>query len=114
VPNIAQPLVQASLVGEAIDHGPVLVLVMDEDGSYVAANSYACELLGFSRAELLEQKADPARPGRLTRKDGTLLELEHRTQPTMIAGMRFTVAVGWLPLSSPRAKRARRSAHAPA
>ena len=33
--NVAQPLVQASLIGEAIDAGPVLVFVFDEDGGRV-------------------------------------------------------------------------------
>ena len=47
--NVAQPLVQASLIGEAIDAGPVLVFVFDEDGRYVAANQEACDALGYAR-----------------------------------------------------------------
>jgi PAS domain-containing protein len=104
VSNVAQPLVQASLLGEAIDGGPIVVLVADEDGRYLAVNGYACELLGFTRDELLEQAA-PNGSGdrlRLTRKDGTLLELECRTQPTTIAGMELSVSVCW-PASSPPA-----------
>lgn len=111
--NVARPLVQASLLGEALDRGPVLVLVADEDGNYVAVNEYACELLGYTREEMLEQTApDPDNPGKLRSKDGTLLEFEHRAQPTRIAGMLLYVVVCWPPASSPPAARARRSAHA--
>ena len=111
--NVARPLVQASLLGEAIDHGPVLVLVADEDGNYVAVNELACELLGYTREELLEQQApDPANLGTLRSKDGTLLELEHWAQPTQIAGMLLYVVVCWPPASSPPAAQARLSAPA--
>ena len=111
--NIARPLVQASLLGEAIDHGPVLVLVADDDGNYVAVNEYACELLGYTREELLEQTApDPENLGMLRSKDGTPLELEHRTQMTQIAGMLLYVAVCWPPASSQPAEPALLSAPA--
>ncbi len=111
--NVAQPLVQASLLGEAIDPGPVLVLVADENMNYVAVNAYACEVLGYTREELIAQKApNLADGGRLTKKDGTTLELEYRVQPTSIAGMLLSVCVAWAaaPTSSPPAARARRSA----
>jgi PAS domain-containing protein len=104
--------VQASLLGEAIDRGPVLVLVADEDGNYVAVNEFACELLGYTREELLEQRApDPDNLGMLRSKDGTLLELEHWAQPTQIAGMLLYVVVCWPPASSQPAASAPRSAH---
>ena len=51
--NVAQPLVQAGLLGEAIDRGPMLVLVADEEMRYVAANQLACDVLGYTRDELL-------------------------------------------------------------
>src|SRR6266508_2730132 len=51
--NVAQPLVQASLLGEAIDAGPALVFVADEDMQYVAVNETACAELGYEREELL-------------------------------------------------------------
>jgi PAS domain-containing protein len=113
VSNVARPLVQASLLGEAIDRGPVLVLVADEDGNYVAVNEYACELLGYTREELLAQRApDRDNPGILRSKDGTLFELEHWTQPTQIAGMLLTVVVCWPPASSQPAAPSRLSAPA--
>ena len=50
----AEPLIQASLLGEAVDSGPVAVFVADEQMRYVAVNEYAASLLGYSRAELLK------------------------------------------------------------
>jgi PAS domain S-box-containing protein len=50
---VTHELVQKSLVGEALEHGPVAVFVADDDGRYLAVNAYACELLGYTRSELL-------------------------------------------------------------
>ena len=112
--SVAQPLVQASLVGEAIDRGPVAVFVADEEMRYVAVNEFACELLGYSREELLGLRVtDVARgeetsgryarlvqakgqTGRtvLARKDGSAVELDYFAQATTVAGMPFYVCVG--------------------
>ena len=54
IPTAAEPLIQASLLGEAVDTGPVAIFVADEQMRYVAVNAYAAELLGYTRAELLE------------------------------------------------------------
>src|SRR5918995_1616142 len=133
--NVAQPLVQASLIGEAIDPGPAIVLVADEEMNYVAVNEYACELLGYTRAQLLALKVTDvasskdaaarfaafrdlghdASKARLRRKDGGTIELDYRARPTTVAGMVLYVFVGWpANVSSPPAKRARRSARVPA
>jgi PAS domain S-box-containing protein len=111
--NVAQPLVQASLVGEAIDAGPVLVFVFDEDGRYVAANQHACDVLGYARDELVtlsvadvahsvaeaEPEAGASRTTRgriqLTRKDGSTFVFEHRAQEALVAGLTVYVSVGW-------------------
>jgi PAS domain S-box-containing protein len=111
--SVAEPLVQASLLGEAIDPGPVAVLVADEEGRYVAANQFACDLLGYPREELLRLKvADVARNGTrdyadmlkhsrweglstVTRKDGTTVEMRFFARETRVAGMAVYVSVGW-------------------
>ena len=110
--NVAQPLVQASLIGEAIDAGPVLVFVFDEDGRYVAANQQACDELGYERDELVTltiddvaESGDAARDGgsgrpqrgsvELTRKDGSTFVFEYRSQEAVVAGLTVYVAVGW-------------------
>ncbi len=42
------------LLGAATDLAPICVFVADADMRYVAVNAYACELLGYSEAELLQ------------------------------------------------------------
>ena len=112
----SEALIQTPLLGEAIEHGPVAVVVFDEDGRYVAVNQFACDLLGYTGAELLqmrlgdlavdrdeawtqyEQVATRARPGSVTRarrKDGSVVELEFRGAPATVAGMRLYVGVAW-------------------
>src|ERR1700751_4179359 len=49
----SEPLIQASLRGEAVEHGPAAVFVADEHGRYVAVNQAACKLVGYEREELL-------------------------------------------------------------
>ena len=44
---VAHDLVQKSLIGEALDYGPVAVFVADDDGKYLAVSAYACEMLGY-------------------------------------------------------------------
>ena len=111
----AHELVQATLIGEAIDPGPAAVLVADEEMRYVAVNDFACQLLGYSREDLLSLRVtDVARnegvaegyaamvgrgswsgTARMTRKDGTELTLRFRARETSVARMAVWVAVGW-------------------
>jgi PAS domain S-box-containing protein len=112
--NVAQPLVQASLLGEAIDAGPALVLVADEEMNYVAVNETACEALGYEREELLAMRVtdiagsanaaesfarlvadgEAAGQGRVVRKDGSVLEIEYRASSVTVAQLTFYVVVG--------------------
>ena len=111
----SEPLVQSVLLGEAVEHAPVAILVADEEMRYVAANVTACELLGYSREELLTLKlTDVARypeaegefeamiatgelAGRTTVvcKDGSKRNLRHRSSETNIAGITYYVSVLW-------------------
>src|SRR5205823_11472845 len=95
---------------------PLLILVADEEMRYVAANRFACEVLGYTREELLELRVtDVARyegaaaefahlrdagalNGRTTvaRKDGSELSYDYRATETEIAGLAYYVAIGWL------------------
>jgi PAS domain S-box-containing protein len=105
VMNVSQPLVQASLVGEAIDQGPVLVFVADEDLNYVAVNQFACDMLGYTREELLSRRvtdiaadglftaASEAGRAHLRRRDGTELEIDYRAAKTTVAGLSLYVSV---------------------
>ena len=102
-------LVQVTLLGEALEHLDVAVLVADENGTRIAVNQAACELTGYEREELLalpieelsgrnfrdhERKLlDFARHGRapgrmpLRQKDGAIVAVEYRWLPTRVAGM---------------------------
>jgi PAS domain S-box-containing protein len=111
----AHHLIQSGLVGEALEHGPVAVFVFDDDLRYVAVNEYACDLLGYSRDELITLRAGALsvsptareeygdvvsgkRPDGTTRvvcKDGSELDLRYRASETKVAGMTFYVGVAW-------------------
>lgn len=106
---------QAVLLGEAVEHAPVAILVADDEMRYVAANVTACELLGYTREELLGlQITDvamyPEAEGEfeamiasghligrtvVTRKDGSRLSLRHRSAEVSIAGLEYYVGVLW-------------------
>ena len=59
------PSVSAAIVAGS----PDAVLVIDEDGRYQDANAAACQLLGYSREELLRLRSDDVIP-----KDATWVE----------------------------------------
>ena len=112
--GVSEPLIQASLLGEAVEHGPVAVFLADEHGRYVAVNPAACALLGYSRTELLDLRVtDVARyeeageewtemlrlgarvgTSSLTRKDGTIVEFSYAAGATRVAGMPLFISVG--------------------
>src|SRR4051794_11835863 len=50
-----EPLIHATLVGDAVASAPYVVLVADENMNYLAVSDGACELLGYSRADLLQK-----------------------------------------------------------
>jgi PAS domain S-box-containing protein len=109
--SVAEPLVQAGLLGEAIDRAPDAVLVADESMRYLAVNQAACRLLGYTREELLALRvADVAtsatddetssRRGKtgtavLRRKDGEHIAAAYRSHETKLAGMTVYVAIFW-------------------
>jgi PAS domain S-box-containing protein len=112
--GVSEPLIQASLLGEAIENGPVAVLVADEHGRYVAVNQAACRLLGYSREELLtmrvtevarsdeapaewaEMELNGTRSGisTVTCKDGSTLLFAYVAGATVVAGMPVFVSLG--------------------
>jgi PAS domain S-box-containing protein len=112
--GVSEPLVQASLLGEAIDNGPTAVFVADETMQYVAVNRYACDLLGYDRPELLKLRVTDVAAGgdaggefaemveagiregttRLRRKDGSTVEFRYRAGTTIVAGLTVYVSVG--------------------
>ena len=112
--GVSEPLIQATLLGEAVENGPIAVFVADEHGKYVAVNRAACILLGYSREELLGMRVvDVARyaaandewtqmlrsgarigASDLTRKDGSTVRFTYAAGETTIAGMPVFVSIG--------------------
>ena len=109
-------LLQTSLIGEALDDGPALVFVADEHMRYVAVNSYACEVLGYTREELLSlsvpdiavgpevagvyahmlKRATDAGVTSIRCKDGELLKFRYSAKETKAAAMTFWVSLGFI------------------
>ena len=114
--NAAQPLVQASLLGEAIDAGPALVFVADEDMRFLAVNAAACGALGYDREALLGLRVTDIAPGpeveleyakmvaageatgrsHLVRSDGSPLVVDYRAAAVTVAQMTLYVSVAFV------------------
>jgi PAS domain S-box-containing protein len=115
--SVAEGLIQTALLGEAVDVGPALVFVADEEMRYIAVNARACEALGYTREELLglnvtevaresgsgaeydEMLSRGFRHGNalLTRKDGTEVAFVYQARKTRAAGLVLFVSVGFVP-----------------
>jgi PAS domain S-box-containing protein len=112
----SEPLLQISLLGEAVEHAPVGVFVFDEQGKYVAVNSYGCKLLGYGRDELLEHRIGELAVApesairtyravleggseegltRVVRRDGSEVSLRFRARETTIGGITFYIGIAW-------------------
>lgn len=112
--SVGKSFVQVGLLGEAVDGAQIAVLVADEDGAYVAANRYACEMLGYSREELVTLhvhdvtvEADVAahytrfvneqrERGTVTlrRKDGSTFPFRYAAGRTNISALTYYVSFG--------------------
>jgi PAS domain S-box-containing protein len=116
VMGVAETMIQTSLLGEAVDTSPALVFVADEQMHYLAVNQRACEVLGYTREELLaltvpevvreaeapaqydELLARGFRNGvaHLTRKDGSVVVFLYRASKTRAARLDVFVSVGFV------------------
>ena len=104
-----------TLLGEALEHAPLGAIVLDDRGTFVAANGHATALTGYSRAELLALgsaglvaddgvgKLEAMAGGSVTAgrsglrcKDGSVRDVAYRIGETRVAGMPFFVAVFWV------------------
>ena len=115
VTAVSHELVQKSLIGEALDQGPLAVFVADDDGKYLAVNAYACNLLGYEREELLalrvtdvavndgaaedyeEMRRNKVHVGAtvLRHKDGRELPMHFRAGETTVGGMTLFIGLCW-------------------
>jgi PAS domain S-box-containing protein len=114
--NAAQPLIQAGLLGEAIDAGPALVFIADEDMRFLAVSYAVCDALGYDREQLLGMRvpdivagpgvaeafaqmvADGEATGRseLIGRDGSPIVIDFRASRVTVAQMTLYVSVGLL------------------
>jgi len=112
---VASEIVQSTMLGELIEKAHIGALAVD-DGRYVAANTYACELLGYDREEVIGRRLGELQPnpalqrqlaeiaqgdrsnGDLTvvHKDGHELEVSYRAAQTSLAGLDSLIAFFWL------------------
>ena len=53
VAGLAQPMVQQVLLYDALDSSHFLIFVADDQMRYLAVNKTACEVLGYTRYEIL-------------------------------------------------------------
>jgi PAS domain S-box-containing protein len=108
--------IQQFLVYNAVDRSSALIFVADDEMRYVAVNSRACEVLGYTRAELLSLRvtdiAVAAEAGDLYRemmrtrsqqgdvnlrtKDGDLLPFFYSASEVRVAGIDYWVSVGFV------------------
>jgi PAS domain S-box-containing protein len=113
--SAAEGLIQNALLGEAVDRGPALVFVADETMRYIAVNTRACEVLGYTRDELLalsvkDVAREPTSPHEydqmlargfrqgdaiLTRKDGSTFPFTYRAEKVTVAGLALFVSIGF-------------------
>jgi PAS domain S-box-containing protein len=114
-------VVHTSLLGEGADCADIGIAIYDDDGRYVAINAHGCEMLGYTRDELLTLdvgdfteggidrtvlKSPERREGSrlVRRKDGHFLAVGFVVSPTKIANIGFNLAMFWeLPPDDPRA-----------
>ena len=100
-------------LGEAVTNADYVILVADESMRYLAASDAACDLLGYSREDLLtltvrdlvvESNAselfddflrDDAQRGTITlrRKDGRLVVATYDARKTVVRGLSYYISV---------------------
>jgi PAS domain S-box-containing protein len=108
----AGDVLAAALLGDAADHAELAVVIYDDEGRYLAVNRHACELLGYSREELMQHdvadftdggidRSVLLRPERregvriVTRKDGTRVTVAFVVASTRVSRLPFYFAVWW-------------------
>lgn len=112
----AEDLINQTLVGEAWSNASLAMLVVDDDGHYVATNRSACTLTGYTHSELLKLRAGRDLAGDeasktiyralqreqrmqgkklVRRKDGSLLPCRYWGVRTKVGRMQYFIMMLW-------------------
>jgi PAS domain S-box-containing protein len=109
----ADAMIQDLLVGEAVAHSGLAVLVADDEMQFLAASESACDLLGYSRAELLALRVPDivvegdasdryralveahSQEGAITlrRKDGSTVMASYEARQTQVSQLEYFVSI---------------------
>jgi PAS domain S-box-containing protein len=108
VGDSAHALVLQTLLLEAIQQAEMAIVVYDEEGRYVTVNDCACEILGYTREELLAHDVgdftdgiDRSRLLTNKRREGVRLVQRRDGSTVPVAFVVVPTTVGKLPYSSP-------------
>jgi PAS domain S-box-containing protein len=110
-------LIHQSLLGDAWENARQAVVVFDDARNFVAFNAAYCELMGYSREELLElgsgghlaaddesrdefdrvlhHDVDAVGSSRVQRKDGSIITVRYRLVETNVSALPYTIALVW-------------------
>ncbi len=93
-------LVQSTLLGELLEHANVGILAADS-GRYIAANEYACEVLGVDRAELIGKPVNDlftqAGSGEIAlRCNSGTVQVAYRASVANLSGIPVLLSLFWL------------------
>jgi PAS domain S-box-containing protein len=114
--GVAEPLLQQVLLYDALDRGPALIFVADDEMRYLAANQTACDVLGYTREELLALRVtdvavEPAAEElyrdmlqtrsqegvtHLRTKNGRLLRFAYRASEVKVVQLTHYVSIGFV------------------
>jgi PAS domain S-box-containing protein len=113
-----EDLINQTLVGDAWMNATLAMLVVDDDGNYVATNESACKLTGYKHAELMKLRAGRDLAGDeasakiygalqreqrmqgkklVRRKDGSLVPCRYWGVRTNIGKMQYFILMLWPP-----------------
>jgi PAS domain-containing protein len=93
-------LVQSTLLGELLEHANIGAVAADS-GRYIAANEYACELIGCDRSELIGKPvADICRRrgtgvAALDCEDGRKIQVSYRMIEASLSGIPVMLSLFW-------------------
>jgi PAS domain S-box-containing protein len=116
VAGLSQAPIQQYLIYDALDRGPALIFIADDDMRYLAVNETACDALGYTREEILglrvtdvavapeaDETYQQMKAARwhlgvtpIRAKDGTVFQFSYRAEEIKVAGMPYYVSIGFI------------------